>query len=107
MARDGALEIALWNAVEPGQSTPPRHFHLKISGMQSAGTVTIDRVDEAHGDTYRAWQAMGSPRFPTGDQVKSLKAAAAAGPPEKAAWSGGTIDVDVPQSGLAVVRVSP
>jgi xylan 1,4-beta-xylosidase len=103
---DGSLEIALWNAVEPGQSAPTRHFHLKITGLAGTGTVTIDRVDETHGDTYRAWQTMGSPRFPTPAQVESLQATAAAGPPEIVRWSGGTVDVDVPQSGLALVHVS-
>jgi xylan 1,4-beta-xylosidase len=103
---DGSLEIALWNAVEPGQSAPTRHFHVKITGLVDTGTVTIDRVDETHGDTYRAWQTMGSPRFPTPAQVESLQATAAEGPPEIVRWSGGTIDVDVPLSGLALVHVS-
>jgi xylan 1,4-beta-xylosidase len=103
---DGSLAIALWNAVEPGQNASPRHFHLKITSFDGAGTATIDRVDEIHGDTYRAWQGMGSPRYPTRAQVESLQAAAVAGPAETVRWAGETIDVDVPQSGLAIVRVS-
>ena len=103
---DGSLQIALWNAVEPGQSAAAKHFHLKVTGLKNTAAVTITRVDGKHGDTYGAWQAMGSPRFPTHEQVDLLKAAAVAGVEESTRLKDGSLDVEIPQTGLAVVRIT-
>jgi xylan 1,4-beta-xylosidase len=33
------------------------------------------RVDQAHGDAYTVWQALGSPQSPSDEQRRSLEAA--------------------------------
>ena len=103
---DGSLRIAIWNPVEPRQTSQPKHFHLKLNGVDSTATVTVARVDAKHGDTYSAWQAMGSPRYPTHEQVEQLKAVAKDGPDESLHLMQESLDVDVPQSGLAVVQIT-
>jgi xylan 1,4-beta-xylosidase len=103
---DGSLEIALWNPVEPGQTAAPKHFRLRITGLKNTAAVTIARVDTKHGDSYDAWKGMGSPRFPTREQVTQLKVAAAAGDDESTSLKNGSLEIDVPESGLAVVHIA-
>lgn len=104
---DGSLEIALWNPVEPGAAAPTKHFHLQVSGIKGAAAVMMTRVDAQHGDTYGAWKTMGSPRFPTHAQVQQLVATSSAGAAESTQLQNGALDVDVPESGLAVVKIAP
>jgi L-iduronidase len=40
----------------------------------SSGRLAIYRIDAAHGDTYAAWKAMGSPEIPSDDQIEQLRA---------------------------------
>ena len=103
---DGTLRIALWNSVEPGQTAPAKHFHIKLTGTKSTAAVTIARMDATHGDTYSAWQAMGSPRFPMQQQVDRLKTVAAADAHESTQLKGGDLELDVPQSGLVVLHIA-
>ncbi len=103
---DGSLRIALWNSVEPGQTASPKHFHLKLTGLKDTAAVTIARVDATHGDTYGAWQAMGSPRYPTREQVSRLRAVAKVDSGESLQLIQGGLDIEVPQSGLVVVHVA-
>ncbi|HTY85309.1 MAG TPA: hypothetical protein VMB19_13895 [Silvibacterium sp.] len=101
---DGSLVIALWNLVEPEATGPEKTFKLDIKGA-SAKHATIRRVDAAHGDTLEAWKKMGSPRYPTLEQIAALKKASEIGAPETASLHGNLLTVTVPEKGLAVVEI--
>ena len=98
---DGTLEIAVWNYAEPGQAGAPNAITLDFGSPHAA---TVYRVDEANGSSLAAWRAMGSPRFPTRDQIHSLRDAARIPAPEQRP-SETRLTVTIPPHGLMVVEV--
>jgi xylan 1,4-beta-xylosidase len=102
---DGALVLALWNPQEPGQSVPPRKVQIMFGGVAPSATASVERVDAEHGDTYAAWQKIGSPRYPTPQQVQLLRGIAKLPPPTRVDLNQGRLELTVPPSGLAIVTV--
>ncbi len=102
---DGALVIAAWNLVEPAATGPDKTFSFDVKGVSSGAHVTIRRVDAQHGDTLAAWKAMGSPRFPTRQQIAALRKASEIGSPEKQSLHSGQLSITVPEKGLAVIEI--
>jgi xylan 1,4-beta-xylosidase len=62
-------------------------------------------VDAAHGDTLAAWKKMGSPAFPTEEQIEDLRKASEVGAPEEVAIRDHRVTVTVTPMGLVVVEV--
>jgi xylan 1,4-beta-xylosidase len=104
-ADDGSLVIALWNREEPKQTTPAKDIELKFSSIASAAIASVERVDAQHGDTYAEWQKMGSPRYPTKEQVAALRSVAKLPPAEQLQVTAGRLALTVPPNGLAIVTV--
>jgi xylan 1,4-beta-xylosidase len=102
---DGAVVIALWNLVPPGESGPPRSFKLHFLGLSSVRRARIWRVDQEHGDVLPAYEKMGRPPYPTAAQLKELLRAAAPAPAEVLPLKGGELSVVIPPSGLAVIEI--
>ena len=102
---DGTLVVAAWNLVEPGVTGPEKTITLNLAGLGSSAKATLRRVDAAHGDTLDAWKAMGSPSYPSLEQIAGLKKVGTLESPEPAALSGGQLRLTVPSSGLAVIEV--
>jgi len=116
-SNDGAVEVALWNYAPPfgigAAYTPPsankgpdKTFEVIFSGVPSKATVEVLRVDDDHGNSVKAFDAMGRPRGSlTQDQIKTLKAAGAMAPAEKLRLSDGHLQITVPPHGLALLVV--
>ena len=104
-ADDGSLVLALWNQEEPKQIVPAKDIELKFSGIASDAVARVERVDAQHGDTYAEWQKMGSPRYPTKQQVAALRGVAKLPPAEQSQLSAGRLAITVPPNGLAIVTV--
>lgn len=102
---DGVLVIAAWNLVEPGTTGPDKTIHFDLNGLGANAVARIHRVDAHHGDTLAAWKAMGSPKYPTLEQIAKLKKASKVGPPQVVEVHGGQLSVTVPPMGLAVMTV--
>lgn len=102
---DGTLVIAAWNLVEPGAAGHDRTIHFDLKGLDENAVARIHRVDAHHGDTLAAWKAMGSPKYPTLEQIKELKKASKMGPPQLEDLHDGQLNVTVPPMGLAVMTV--
>ncbi len=102
--KDGTLVIAAWNLVEPGTTAPVKTIELTFNGMRVT-RASIHRVDTQHGDTLDAWKQMGSPRYPTRQQIAELKKASDPGTPETVSIKDHTLTLTLPPSGLAVVEV--
>jgi xylan 1,4-beta-xylosidase len=111
---DGALALALWNYAPPdgtgaAYTTPPanrgpsRAFTLELSGVSSEATATILRLDETHGNVIPTYDSMGRPPFLSRDQIAKLREAGKAAPPEHAELRNGSLTIQVPPQGLAVV----
>ena len=75
--RDGRLAIAAWNYAAPGEPGESRQLRLEITGADGPRHARIQIVDPHHGSALQAWEAMGSPAFPTPDQIQQLRAIAA------------------------------
>ena len=103
--KDGKLVIAAWNFVEPGASGPEKTVDLDLKGIANGARATIRRVDGQHGDTLDAWKKMGSPSFPTREQIAALRKASEMGPPEMEPVQQHRLTLTLPPMGLAVVEV--
>jgi xylan 1,4-beta-xylosidase len=73
--KDGSLAIAVWNLVDPDQTGTSKTVDLEFQKLGGSKTAIVSRVDDDHGNTLRAYRAMGSPLDPTEEQVEKLNAA--------------------------------
>jgi xylan 1,4-beta-xylosidase len=103
--KDGTLVIAAWNYVAPGATGPEKTIDLDLKSVADGARATVRRVDAQHGDTLDAWKKMGSPSFPTLEQIEALRKASQIGPPEVHTIRGGRMALKLPSMGLAVVEV--
>ena len=71
---DGRLVIALWNYAEPGQVVSPKTFALQVANAKWK-KYRMQFVAPGSGSALEAWKTMGSPAFPTKDQIEKLRQA--------------------------------
>jgi xylan 1,4-beta-xylosidase len=102
--KDGTLVLALWNYAPPGGPGAPATVTLQIKGT-TIKRATISRVDRDHGDFHRAYEQMGSPRYPTPAQVRELRKAAKLPAPETREVKNGELLLTLPVHGLAVIEL--
>jgi len=102
---DGTLVVALWNLVEPGAAGSEKSVTLELRGVSDHAWAEIRRVDTAHGDTLDAWKQMGSPRYPTHDQIEALRRASETGQPEDIPVRDHRLTLTLPPMGLAVLQI--
>ena len=102
---DGTLVMAAWNLVEPGAAGSDKTVTFELKGVHDGAYAEIRRVDAEHGDTLAAWKAMGSPKYPTPQQVKALRRASKIGPAEDVPVRNHQLTIVLPPMGLAVVEI--
>jgi xylan 1,4-beta-xylosidase len=103
--RDGTVIIAAWN-VAPVSDTAGAPKKLIFEFRHgSASKVEVTRLDPAHGDVHTAYETMGSPRYPTREQIEKLRAAAWLSPPETYDVKNGSVTLAVPVHGLVLLEV--
>ena len=102
---DGTLVVALWNVVDPDRSGTAVEFNLRISHVNPASPVLVRRVDATHGNVLPAYAAMGSPRYPTRQQIAQLNRSSATGAPQRLTLHGGELRLSVPVNGLALLEI--
>ena len=102
--RDGTLVVAAWNLAAPGTVGAAKDVNLTFR-ESGASQVTASRVDPEHGDVHKAYQAMGSPRYPTKAQIQQLRSAAALSAPEVYALKNGSITIKIPAHGLVLLEL--
>src|ERR1700733_10775782 len=105
--KDGAFVVAAWNLVDMDQRSQgtPVTLRLNFKGVAAGAAITIQRVDETHGNPMTAYKAMGSPRYPTQAQIKALNAASTSPAPEHRKLSNGALELTLPVNGLAVLEI--
>jgi len=102
---DGALVIALWNLVDPGKAGSSKTVRLSFENVQNNAAVTLSRVDDEHGNTLAAYRALGSPRYPTQDQVERMNAATKLPAPKQVHIEGNHLDVELEPNALVLVEI--
>jgi xylan 1,4-beta-xylosidase len=70
-----------------------------------ATRAQIWRLDADHGDPHPAYEKMGSPKYPTPDQVSQLRAAAQNNGLESRTLEGNQITLTVPAKGLVILQL--
>ena len=117
---DGRLAALVWNLAEVGhpaglpEATAVRkpvgerkHLAVTMAGMAAGATVRVRYVDQQRGSPVPAWKAMGSPRLPTVAQIDTLRRAAQVAPPElRRLGPGGTLMLDLPPEGVALIEAA-
>jgi len=106
LTADGGLAIAAWNLVDPGNEGTPRRIHLVFAHLKPDAQVTIERVDQAHGNVLPHYRAMGEPVDPTAAQVEELNRATALRLPVQMTLRDGVLEVELKPNTLALIRVS-
>lgn len=103
--KDGMLVIAVWNLVDPERSRSAKSVRLTFHGVQSGATANVSRVDDDHGNTLAAYKGLGSPRYPTEDQIRRLNAASELPPPVQYHLEGSHLHLNLQPNALVLVEV--
>jgi xylan 1,4-beta-xylosidase len=101
---NGNLVLALWNYAPPEQAGSPRTLSLRFTNTK-AKVASISRVDHDHGDVHPIYEKMGSPRYPTQNQIKQLRTAAQLPAAEMRELKNSELTLTVPAHGLAVIEL--
>jgi len=104
---NGAIVIAIWNLSPPDQPGTARSFELDFSGLHGSPDTLLSRIDSTHGNTLAAYQRIGSPRYPTLEQIKQINSESALPPPEHIQIGAGRLTLQVPVNGLALIEFQP
>jgi xylan 1,4-beta-xylosidase len=102
---DGTVRLALWNYREVGSSAPTVRKVTVVIKHNDASTATVQSLDAEHGNVHVAYEKMGSPRYPTREQLAALRAAAALPAPVTRALEAGTLTLEIPPDGLTLVTL--
>ena len=103
---DGAVVIALWNYREvDAPTTESRKLSLKFQNI-AARSAQVRVLDGTHGNVAGAYARMGSPRYPTRQQLVDLRRAAALPTAvSKRLDDQNSLALEIPPDGLVLVTV--
>ena len=107
------INVLLWHYHDDDILGPEADISLSIGPIDGKALKTCrqHRVDEAHGNPFKTWLAMGSPKQPSDDQINQLKAVAAAteaeAPPLTAGQDSVTLNVRLPRQSVVLLELTP
>jgi xylan 1,4-beta-xylosidase len=102
---DGNIAVAVWNLVNPGATGEPKSVTLKFKGVRPDARIGIRRVDAEHGNALGLYEKMGSPRYPTRDQIDELREQSRLPDPEYGDLADGTVTLQLGVNSLTIVQV--
>ena len=76
-------------------------------GVVAHAPVYVSRVDDIHGNTLAAYRAMGSPAYPTQDQVEKLNEETKLPPSSRGQLEGDYLDLRLGPNALVIVETEP
>ena len=104
--KSGAIVLAVWGWIlppeKPGGSDT---VHLHFKGLTGTHTARVTIVDDAHGSPLPEYEKMGSPQFPTEQQLKKLKEAGAPTAGKSMSFAGDTLTLRLGPHALALVEI--
>jgi xylan 1,4-beta-xylosidase len=104
--KDGTFAIAAWNMADSGARGSEKEIEIRFEHAR-VSKVEVTRLDPDHGDVHKAYEAMGSPRYPTQQQIEKLRAAAKLLPAETHQLKNGLLSLKVPSQGLVLIETKP
>ncbi len=102
--KDGMLVLAVWNYAPPETPGASKTFHLRLEGSNLRRGV-VWQLDAEHGDIHHAYERMGSPRYPTQNQIHELREAAELPQPEAGRLEHNDLTITLPSYGLAIIEM--
>jgi xylan 1,4-beta-xylosidase len=102
---DGSFAMAIWNLVDPDKSGSPLHLRLAFDHVPANAPVTISVVDDTHGNALGAYHSLGSPQYPTEEEIRKINAASALPPPDRLRLDGTQLDLELQVNALALVEI--
>jgi xylan 1,4-beta-xylosidase len=105
--KDNTLVIAAWNLVDPENRGGPKTMKLEFLNMPRNAEVSIQKVDNEHGNVLPKYAAIGKPLDPTEAQVEQLNQETALGPPERAHLKDGQLELNLERDAIVLVQVKP
>jgi xylan 1,4-beta-xylosidase len=103
--KDDSLVLALWNYSPPGEKGASKEVTLHFAGMSGKHHVSIQHADKGYGAVHDAYEAMGSPTYPTQAQIARLQHAAHLPPAQKLSFTGDQLKITLPPYCLALVEI--
>jgi xylan 1,4-beta-xylosidase len=103
--KGGDLSIAAWNLVDPGTHGTSRTVSFNFIHVPKNANVTVQRVDDEHGNVLRKYAAMGSPPDPTPTQVEQLNRETALPAPEESKFRDRKLQLTLTPNALVLIRV--
>ena len=103
--RDGGLAIAAWNLVDPGEQGSTRTMTLDLQHLPPNARVSVQRVDENHGNVLPLYAKMGSPQYPSPAQIEELNRETALPAAEEVRREQGKIELRLTPNALILVTV--
>ena len=101
------MAIAAWNLVEPDQHGSTQIIEFTFRGVSEDAGVTIQRVDEEHGNVLKHYAAMGKPLNPTPAQIEQLNRESALPDPERTKLQNGQLKLQLSPNALLLITVEP
>jgi xylan 1,4-beta-xylosidase len=105
--KDGGLAIAAWNLVEPDQPGSAQTIEFSFQGFSEKANVTVQRVDDDHGNVLKRYAAMGKPLDPTSAQIEQLNHETTLPAPERLKLQNGQLKVQLSPNALLLITVEP
>ena len=102
---DGSLVLAIWNLVDPDKTGSRLQVRLDFNHVPANAPVAISLVDDDHGNALAAYRALGSPEYPTQEQVRKMNAATALPAPERRRLDGTHLDLELQVNALALIEI--
>ncbi len=99
------IDIAAWNLVDPGQQGAEKTMKFIFSNLEPNARVTIQRLDNDHGNALRNYAAMGSPVDPTPEQAERLNRESELSAPTETRLVSGTFELGLPPDALVLIKV--
>lgn len=114
-----SVAVMLWNLADvqapsgiPGISRTrtvvgnAQRVSVEFRGAKASQKVLVRFVDQERGSPYPAWRAMGSPQYPTPQQLVQLRQAAEIAPPVTMQLDASRVlTLDLPPEGVALVEM--
>ena len=103
----GEVEVAAWNLVDPGELGSDRTIELRFKHVPTDARVSMQKLDAAHGNVLREYEAVGEPLDPTPEQVEQLNRESALPPAFEMKLNAGNLEIKLAPNSLALIKVQP
>jgi len=104
---NGGLAIAAWNLVDPDQHGSTKVMNLDFNHVNPDARVSIQRIDDEHGNVLKRFAAMGAPLDPTSAQVEQLNRETALPAPEEKRLEGGKLRLNLTPNAMVLIEIQP